>query len=100
MNLQLLYPGRPILLPQISFLNELILLASTPCLLDTLTYCMVNRVSLDLATQGDFRQCMGGVMESRLQIQKSVLGYSLAKRMNIPRVIHVCLLRLKHMEYA
>ena len=96
MNLQLLYPGRPILLPQTSFLNKLILLASTPCLLDTL----VSRVSLDLATQGDFRQCMGGVIESRLQIQKSVLGYSLAKRMNIPRVIHVCMLRLKHMEYA
>ena len=43
---------------------------------------MMRRVSSDLAAQGDFRQCVGRVIESRLQIQKSVLGYSLAKGEN------------------
>ena len=89
--------GPHLLLPQTSFLNEVIFLASTPCLLDSSAYCMVSRVSLGLATQGDLTQCMGGVIESRFRNQFLVIHLL---RVNIPGVIHVCMVRLKHMEYA
>lgn len=67
---------------------------------NSLTSGIIKKVRF-LKEQGAFTQCMGGVIEGRLQIQELGLNYSLVQGMNVSGMASgICMLRLECREYA